>query len=126
MNLLTTKDLQEMLKVTAVTIWRWRKEGMPFQKIGNSIRFKEKEVFDWLNNKGERTSKGNKIAWDKMHNEEHYLRIVDRETGEQKDYTFPNFQKFCEETYKIINNRKENEDVYFSSESMLKEASEEE
>jgi predicted DNA-binding transcriptional regulator AlpA len=126
MNLLTTKDLQEMLKVTAVTIWRWRKEGMPFQKIGNSIRFKEREVIDWLNNKGERTSKGNKAAWDKRSNEDHYLRIVNRETGEQRDYVFPNFNKFCEETIEIIKNKKECEDVYFSSESMLKEAGEDE
>lgn len=54
MDLVTTKELQEKLKVTAVTIWRWRNEGMPFIKLNNSIRFEESRVIEWLKQKGNR------------------------------------------------------------------------
>lgn len=48
---LTTKQLQEKLQVTAVTIWRWRKEGMPAKKFGRSVRFEENAVIAWLEKK---------------------------------------------------------------------------
>jgi excisionase family DNA binding protein len=49
MALITTKELQEKLGVTSVTIWRWRKEGLPFKKIGvKSIRFDLAEVEAWI------------------------------------------------------------------------------
>lgn len=47
-ELLTTKELTERLKVTNVTLWRWRKEGLPHTKIGGSIRYSEKEVEAWI------------------------------------------------------------------------------
>lgn len=52
MTLLTTKELEQKLKVTAVTIWRWRNEGMPFLKLNNSIRFEEEKILEWLKEKG--------------------------------------------------------------------------
>jgi excisionase family DNA binding protein len=52
MSLLTTKQLEEKLKVTAVTIWRWRKNGMPFLRLHTSIRFEEEKVMAWLKEKG--------------------------------------------------------------------------
>jgi predicted DNA-binding transcriptional regulator AlpA len=52
MTLLTTRELEHKLKVTAVTIWRWRNEGMPFLKLNNSIRFEEDKVFEWLKQRG--------------------------------------------------------------------------
>lgn len=51
-NLISTKELARKLDVTEVTIWRWRKDGMPFLKLNNSIRFEEEKVFDWLKKKG--------------------------------------------------------------------------
>jgi excisionase family DNA binding protein len=47
-KLLTTKELAELLKVTTVTIWRWRDNGLPFIKIGRSIRFDFDEVMKWI------------------------------------------------------------------------------
>lgn len=51
-TLITTKQLEQKLSVTAVTIWRWRNEGMPFLKLNNSIRFEEEKVLKWLKDKG--------------------------------------------------------------------------
>jgi predicted DNA-binding transcriptional regulator AlpA len=52
LSLLTTKQLEEKLQVTAVTIWRWRNEGMPFLRLKNSIRFEEEKVLNWLQERG--------------------------------------------------------------------------
>lgn len=51
-NLITTKTLSELLSVTEVTIWRWRKEGMPFKKLGSRVRFDYDEVIAWLEERG--------------------------------------------------------------------------
>lgn len=51
-NLITTKDLAHKLAVTEVTIWRWRKEGLPFLKLNNSIRFELDKVMNWLQERG--------------------------------------------------------------------------
>lgn len=48
-ELLTTKELQEILKVDRTTIWRMRKKGMPYEKIGGSIRFDLDKVKEWTN-----------------------------------------------------------------------------
>jgi excisionase family DNA binding protein len=45
---LTTKQLQEWFQVNAVTIWRWRKAGLPFKKIGRNVRFDREEVRSWM------------------------------------------------------------------------------
>lgn len=50
-NYLTTKQLEKKLQVTAVTIWRWRQDGMPFEKFGVSVRFDEDKVMQWLKRK---------------------------------------------------------------------------
>lgn len=46
---LTVEELSKMLKISRSTIDRWRKEGLPHIKIGNSIRFDKAEVLQWLN-----------------------------------------------------------------------------
>jgi predicted DNA-binding transcriptional regulator AlpA len=51
-NLISTKDLAQKLAVTEVTIWRWRKQGMPFLKLNNSIRFELETVMNWLQERG--------------------------------------------------------------------------
>ena len=50
-GLLTTAELCERLQVGRTTVWRWRKEGMPFIKYGNSVRFDWTEVITWLKSK---------------------------------------------------------------------------
>lgn len=52
-TLFTTKQIAEKLKVSEVTIWRWRKEGLPYKKLGTSIRFSEHELMAWLKEKEE-------------------------------------------------------------------------
>lgn len=54
-NLLTSAELQSTYKISRTTIDRWRKEGMPFIKVGRGVRFDEKDVKDWIfKNKQER------------------------------------------------------------------------
>ena len=38
----------ELLKVSANTVYNWRKNGMPHYGDGPGIRYLEKEVLDWL------------------------------------------------------------------------------
>lgn len=51
-KLLTTVELAETLKVTRQAIWNWRKEGLPFFKIGSAVRFDPLQVRKWLEEKG--------------------------------------------------------------------------
>lgn len=52
---LTKTELSEIIKVSEATIDRWRKEGMPYEKMGRGVRFNEKEVLDWIRqNKGQK------------------------------------------------------------------------
>jgi excisionase family DNA binding protein len=48
---LTTKDLCKIYKVTKTTIENWRREGMPFEKLGKIVRFNQEEVEQWLKNR---------------------------------------------------------------------------
>lgn len=45
---ITLMELAQSLKISRATIDRWRKEGMPFYKIGNGVRFIETEVAEWI------------------------------------------------------------------------------
>lgn len=48
---LTSDQLESILGVSHMTIYRWRKEGLPFVKNGtknSSVRFKLEEVEKWL------------------------------------------------------------------------------
>lgn len=51
---MTTKELAKTLNVTEVTIWRWRKEGMPFLTLKHSIRFEYEKVMKWLQEQSNR------------------------------------------------------------------------
>lgn len=48
-KLLTIQQLADALQVSHMTIFRWRKKGMPFKKIGATIRFNYDEVLNWVN-----------------------------------------------------------------------------
>jgi len=47
-RMLTRKELAEKLNMSERTIDRHRKNGMPFIKIGKSIRFEYVEVLKWI------------------------------------------------------------------------------
>ena len=45
---LRSKDLETKYQVSRATVDNWKKQGMPFLKIGRSVRFDEKEVEKWI------------------------------------------------------------------------------
>lgn len=47
-EILTVEDLCSWLKVTRKTTERWRKDGLPYIKIGRSVRFEKEKVLQWL------------------------------------------------------------------------------
>lgn len=51
-RLFTTKELATYFNVTEMTIYRWRKQGMPFKKLGyNMYRYSMHAVNAWLDEK---------------------------------------------------------------------------
>lgn len=50
-HLLTTIELSQVLNVSRQSIYKWRKEGMPFYKIGTAVRFDLDEIREWLKTK---------------------------------------------------------------------------
>lgn len=118
-ELLTTKELESLLKVTSVTIWRWRNQGMPFEKINNSIRFDRNKVLHWLDNKEGNISKTSQVVWELVNKEKHYLKVVEKETGDETLYEFDDFNDFCKRTIEITKDIGPNYDIYFSRDSMM-------
>jgi excisionase family DNA binding protein len=47
-EILTKEELATYLKVTERTIDRLRKKGMPFLKVGDTVRFQKEAVLKWL------------------------------------------------------------------------------
>lgn len=45
---LTIEDVAKMLKVARSTVYKFKEMGMPFIKIGKTIRFNEAAVIEWL------------------------------------------------------------------------------
>lgn len=45
---LTIEDVSDMLKVARSTVYKFKDMGMPFIKIGKTIRFKDDEVMRWF------------------------------------------------------------------------------
>jgi excisionase family DNA binding protein len=45
---LTLEELSQLLKISRATIDRWRKEGMPFIKMGRGVRFDQDAVMKWI------------------------------------------------------------------------------
>ena len=45
---LRSKDLEQKYQVSRATIDNWKKQGMPYLKIGRSVRFDEAEVEKWI------------------------------------------------------------------------------
>lgn len=51
-ELITTKELTQLLKVSRQAIADWRKAGMPYMKLGTRVRFDYDEVINWLKERG--------------------------------------------------------------------------
>ena len=48
-NLLTVKEISEILKVKPSTIYAWAEQGrIPAYKLNGSLRFIEKEITEWI------------------------------------------------------------------------------
>ncbi|WP_109431824.1 helix-turn-helix domain-containing protein [Sulfoacidibacillus thermotolerans] len=45
---MTTSELCDWLRITRTTVWKWRKEGMPYHGSGKALRYKRYEVEEWL------------------------------------------------------------------------------
>lgn len=54
--LLTSKEIQEFLKISHVTLDKFLKKGLPVVKVGNLNRFEKEDVLDWFKSKD--SSKG--------------------------------------------------------------------
>ncbi|MCL6558138.1 MAG: helix-turn-helix domain-containing protein [Firmicutes bacterium] len=50
-ELLTQEELCKWLKISNMTAYRWRKEGMPYIKRGNVVRYDKAKVKEWLERK---------------------------------------------------------------------------
>ncbi len=51
-QLLTINQLSEVLQIKVPTIYRWVHEGyIPHCKINHLVRFKEKEIAEWVEKK---------------------------------------------------------------------------
>ena len=52
-KLINTNELAELLGVSAMTISRLRKKGMPAMKLGGSVRFDPAKIKEWMESRGE-------------------------------------------------------------------------
>ncbi|MBN2190704.1 MAG: helix-turn-helix domain-containing protein [Candidatus Aureabacteria bacterium] len=56
-ELMTEKEVRELLRVSRTTLWKLRKnEKFPFSKVGRQYRYSGKEILEWMKDK-----KGKKI-----------------------------------------------------------------
>lgn len=49
MEFITTKELCEWLKISPNTANNWRRKGLPYVRVGNTVRYKKEEVEQWIN-----------------------------------------------------------------------------
>lgn len=48
MNLLTTQEVMDLLKVRRNTVYRLRESGLPYIKLGRSVRYDREDVIAWV------------------------------------------------------------------------------
>ncbi|WP_084524426.1 helix-turn-helix domain-containing protein [Lutispora thermophila] len=46
---ITTKELCEWLKISHNTANNWRRKGLPYIRVGNTVRYDKEQVQKWLN-----------------------------------------------------------------------------
>ena len=49
MEFITTKELCEWLKISPNTANNWRRKGLPYVRVGNTVRYKKEDVENWIN-----------------------------------------------------------------------------
>lgn len=49
-KLITIQEIQTIYSISRSTVDRWRKEGLPFTKVGRGVRFDEDDVHEWIKN----------------------------------------------------------------------------
>ena len=49
--MINKKELAEFFKVSLGTIDNFMRDGMPYMKIGKSVRFDKEKVIEWFKNK---------------------------------------------------------------------------
>lgn len=45
---LTAKEVSEILGVAQSTVYRLKKQGLPYLKIGGSVKFDKKDLMAWI------------------------------------------------------------------------------
>ena len=50
----TKTEIAEMFNVTTKTVENWISKGMPFYKVGGTIRYEENEVLEWFKDRSEK------------------------------------------------------------------------
>jgi excisionase family DNA binding protein len=54
-KLLTVEQLSELIQINRSTLYEWTHAGfMPYYKFPNGVRFKEKDIDDWLKKRQKR------------------------------------------------------------------------
>ncbi len=48
-SFLIAKDVAELLNCSVYHVYRLKKMGMPYKKVGTSLRFLKSEIDDWIN-----------------------------------------------------------------------------
>ena len=48
MNLLTTNEVMDLLKVRRNTVYKLREAGLPYIKLGRSVRYDQDDVIAWV------------------------------------------------------------------------------
>lgn len=56
-KLLTTEQLSEQLQVTTQSIYNFKKQGMPFIKVGSVNRYDYEAVLKWMKEKEDNKQK---------------------------------------------------------------------
>jgi excisionase family DNA binding protein len=60
-QLLTEKQLKERLWINRGTLWKLRKQGLPYIQLGRLIRFNFDDVMAWLKGNSESYQKWNSL-----------------------------------------------------------------
>jgi excisionase family DNA binding protein len=47
---LTTDELCQQLKISKNTANNWRRKGLPYIRVGNTVRYEKVKVEEWLKN----------------------------------------------------------------------------
>ena len=47
-EIITATEIAKILKVSKPTVYKWKKLGLPYIKVGRSIRFNINGVLGWL------------------------------------------------------------------------------